>query len=80
MSRIGRRRRNDDDFLFGDDLLGGEPEESAEAIEGSGQAAARLADGSGFLIVDGPGAGSVTGYSAGRISAGLRPCRGATTR
>jgi len=63
MSRIGRRRRNDDDFLFGDDLLGGEPEESAEAIEGTGQAAARLADGSGFLIVDGPGAGGVSDHS-----------------
>jgi hypothetical protein len=60
-----RRRDDDEDFLFGDDLLGDESEEPAEAVEGSGQAAARLADGSGFLITDGPGAGSVTGHSTG---------------
>jgi hypothetical protein len=59
------RGTDDDDFLFGDDFLGEEPEESAEAIEGSGQAAARLADGSGFLITDGPGAGSVIVHNAG---------------
>jgi hypothetical protein len=63
---MSRRRRDDDEFLFGDDLLGVEPEASAEAVEGSGQAAAELADGSGFLIVDGPGAGSVTDHSTGR--------------
>jgi hypothetical protein len=53
---------DDDDFLFGDDYLGEEPEdleEPIEAVEGNGRAAARLADGSGFLITDGPGAGSV---------------------
>jgi hypothetical protein len=66
MSRMSRRRRDDDEFLFGDDLLGDEPEEPAEAVEGSGQAAARLADGSGFLIVNGPGAGSVTGRNTGQ--------------
>jgi hypothetical protein len=62
---MSRRRHDDDESLFGEDFLGGESEESAEAVEGTGQTAARLADGSGFLIVDGPGAGSVTGHSTG---------------
>ena len=53
----------DEAFLFGEDSTEDEPDEIPEAIQGSGQAAVRLADGSGFLIVDGPGAGSVTGHS-----------------
>ena len=58
------RRADDEDFLFGDEVPE-DPDEPDEAAEGSGRAAARLADGSGFLITDGPGAGSVTGESAG---------------
>ena len=60
------RRAAEEDFLIGDELLGDEePGEPGEAAEGSGRSAARLADGSGFLITDGPGAGSVTDESAG---------------
>lgn len=62
---MSRGTDDGDESLLGDDLRDGAPEGSAEAVEGSGQAAARLADGSGFLIVDGPGAGTVTGHSAG---------------
>ena len=62
---MSRGTADGDEFFLGDDLRDGELEGSAEAVEGSGQAAARLADGSGFLIVDGPGAGSVTGHSTG---------------
>lgn len=58
------RRAADEDFLIGDDLFADEgPEEAGEpdeAAEGSGRSAARLADGSGFLITDGPGAGGRT--------------------
>ena len=56
-----------DDYenLFGDELFEDDGEEPADAVEGSGQAAARLPGGSGYLIVDGPGAGSITGTSAG---------------
>lgn len=54
----------DDEYLFGDDFAS-DGEEPADAITGSGQVAARLPGGSGYLIVDGPGAGSVTGSSAG---------------
>jgi hypothetical protein len=42
---------------------GGERDLTAEQT--SGRAAARLADGSGFLITDGPGAGSVTDENTG---------------
>ena len=63
------RRAADEDYLIGDDLFGDEepeePGEPDEAAEGSGRAAARLADGSGFLITDGPGAGSLTDESTG---------------
>jgi hypothetical protein len=63
------RRAADEDCLFGDELFPDEgPDEAGEpdeAAEGSGQAAARLADGSGFLITDGPGAGRVTDDSSG---------------
>ena len=63
------RRPADEDYLIGDDLFGDEepedPGEPDEAAEGSGRAAARLADGSGFLITDGPGAGSLTDESTG---------------
>jgi hypothetical protein len=63
------RRAADEDYLIGDDLFGDEvpddPGEPDEAAEGSGRAAARLVDGSGFLITDGPGAGSLTDESAG---------------
>jgi len=56
-----------DDYedLFGDGLFGDEADEPEDAVEGSGQAAARLPGGSGYLIVDGPGAGSITGSGAG---------------
>lgn len=61
----------DEEPLFGD-LWGdeapedtGEAGEPDEAVEGTGRSAARLADGSGFLITDGPGAGSVTGRGEG---------------
>lgn len=56
-----------DDYenLFGDDLFGDDGGEPADAVEGSGRAAARLPGGSGYLIVDGPGAGSITGSGAG---------------
>lgn len=63
------RRDVGEDLLFGDDLLADEgPDEAPEldeAAEGSGRAAARLADGSGFLITDGPGAGRVADESTG---------------
>jgi hypothetical protein len=65
------RRTSGEDFLFGDDLfgeVGDEPEdagEGSEAAEGSGPSGARLADGSGFLLTDGPGAGSVTDTGTG---------------
>jgi hypothetical protein len=54
----------DDETMFGDDFAvdGDEP---TDAVEGSGQVAARLPGGSGYLIVDGPGAGTVTSSSAG---------------
>ncbi len=39
--------------------------EPLEAVEGTGKVAARLPDGSGYLIVEGPGAGSVVTASAG---------------
>jgi hypothetical protein len=65
MRRANRRWHDEDALLFGDDLFDGEPEETAEAVEGSGQAAAQLADGSGFLIVDGPGAGSIRDHGTG---------------
>ncbi len=51
--------------LFSDDLPGEDPDEPTDAVQGSGQVTARLPAGSGYLIVDGPGAGSVTGSSAG---------------
>jgi hypothetical protein len=51
--------------LFGDGLFGDDEDEPADAVEGSGRAAARLPGGSGYLIVDGPGAGSITGSGAG---------------
>jgi hypothetical protein len=51
--------------LFGDDLPGDDADDSGDAVQGSGQVAARLPGGSGYLIVDGPGAGSVTSSSAG---------------
>ena len=69
--RAGRvsRRAAEEDFLIGDELFGDEERddtsEPEEAAEGIGRAAARLADGSGFLITDGPGAGSITDDSAG---------------
>ncbi len=47
------------------DLFDDDGDESADAVEGSGRAAARLPGGSGYLIVDGPGAGSITGSGAG---------------
>jgi hypothetical protein len=50
-----------DEDLFGDE----DGDEPADAIQGSGQVAARLPGGSGYLIVDGPGAGSVTNSGAG---------------
>ena len=55
-----------DDDLFGGELSAGEDaDEPADAVQGSGQVAARLPGGSGYLIVDGPGAGSVTGSGTG---------------
>jgi hypothetical protein len=54
----------DDETLFGDDFPG-DGDEPTDAVEGSGQVAARLPGGSGYLIVDGPGAGTVTSSSAG---------------
>jgi hypothetical protein len=63
------RRDADEDYLIGDDMFGdeepGDPGGPDEAAEGSGRAAARLADGSGFLITDGPAAGSLTDESSG---------------
>ena len=62
------RRAAEEDCLFGDDFADEAAEEAGgpdEAAEGSGRAAARLADGSGFLITDGPGAGRVADESAG---------------
>jgi hypothetical protein len=53
----------EDEGLAADDIL--EEQEAAEAVQGSGLAVARLPGQSGYLIVDGPGAGSVTGHSAG---------------
>lgn len=59
-------KQNDgDDSLFGVGLLGDEYEEPTEAAKGSGSASARLSDGSGFLIIDGPKAGSVADHSSG---------------
>jgi hypothetical protein len=55
----------DQDDLFGEVLFGEDAGEAADAVLGSGQAAARLPGGSGYLIVDGPGAGSVTSSSPG---------------
>jgi len=55
----------DDDWDDGtaDDLCA-DPE-PIEAVEGRGRLAARLPDGSGYLIVEGPGAGSVVADSSG---------------
>lgn len=62
---MNTRRVDDDEYLFGDDLFGDEPEVPTDAVEGSGQATARLSDGSGFLVIDGPRAGSVADHSIG---------------
>jgi hypothetical protein len=40
-----------------------ESAESADAAQGSGRLAARLPDGAGYLVIDGPGAGSVVRHS-----------------
>lgn len=74
------RRAADEDYLIGNDLFEDEqpedPGEPDEAAEGSGRTAARLADGSGFLITDGPGAGSLTDESTGRNIRDVPPLPG----
>lgn len=56
-----------DDYenLFGDELFQDDWDGPADAVEGSGRTAARLPGDSGYLIVDGPGAGSITGSGLG---------------
>lgn len=67
---------SDEETAFEDALSDDEAEETAEAVQGSGSAAARLADGSGFLITDGPGAGTVTGDSTGPGAREVAPLPG----
>ena len=51
------------DDLFEDVVDEQDAGEATEVVEGSGRRAAQLPDGSGFLIIEGPGAGSVVADS-----------------